>query len=104
MFMTGCLYFSTNSSKASISPCLTRNIKAASGSLNLPVTKITLIQNRPTHKVAHRIVLVLVLRPRSRPLSWIEHEDEGRARFSNSHEDPRHRHRRHPLETACHRA
>src|SRR5947207_3288826 len=30
--MTGCLYFSTKAAKASRSPCLTRNIKAASGS------------------------------------------------------------------------
>src|SRR5262245_57086619 len=30
--MTGCLYFSTSSVKAAVSPCFTRSIRAASGS------------------------------------------------------------------------
>src|SRR5206468_9503496 len=38
-FITGCLYLSTNSAKAWPSPCLTRNIRAASGSSSTDIAK-----------------------------------------------------------------
>src|SRR5271156_4538797 len=52
-FITGCLYFSTNSAKAPSSPCLTRNIRAASGSISADVILIQSTKHRHTHKVAH---------------------------------------------------
>src|SRR5882724_4524198 len=48
--MTDCLYFPTNWAKASLSPCFTRNIRAASGSCSADIRA-----NSNKHRLSHKV-------------------------------------------------
>src|SRR2546421_723930 len=50
--MTGCLYLSTNWAKAAVSPCLTRSIRAASGSCSAGISFAKLTKHQKGEKGA----------------------------------------------------